>query len=131
VHAADSERAGDVRDALHERPDSGQHEEDVRPLDEELPRGPEREPSMSASPANVASGSTKQSRPETRNRTPNSAETHRGPVGTRARAMFSMPASTNMKPTMMPTVVTEAESNWRITSAIASQAMPPASQVHQ
>jgi hypothetical protein len=90
-----------------------------------------RKPSMSASPAKVARGSTKQRTPETRNRTPNSAETHRGPHGTRASATFSMPANTNMRPTRMPTVVTEAESNWRITSAMASQAMPPASQVHQ
>jgi hypothetical protein len=41
VHAPDRERARDVEDALHQRPDAGEDEQDIGLLDEELTGRPE------------------------------------------------------------------------------------------
>ena len=42
-----------------------------------------------------------------------------------------MPTARNMSPTRMPTVVTDAWSNCRMTSATATQAIPATSKTHQ
>jgi hypothetical protein len=42
-----------------------------------------------------------------------------------------MPTRANIRPRRTLTVVTEAASNWRITSEMTIQAMPATSQVHQ
>ena len=88
---------------------------------------------MSASVANVPCGLTKQMPAATRNNPPKIAETQRMlPVsGMYRSAKFSTEANMNMRPTRMPTVVTEAESNWRITSEMRIQAIPANSHIHQ
>ena len=86
---------------------------------------------MSASPAKVSTGSMKQITAETRNRPLNSAGTQRCSTGRVAKAMFWTAASRNMTPTSTPTVVTEALSNWRMTSEMTSQATPATSPTHQ
>ena len=85
---------------------------------------------MSASVANVPPGSTKQITAETANSTPNSTDTQRVTPGTAVSARFWAAASANISPTSTPTVVTEAVSNWRITSAMTPQAMPATSHIH-
>ena len=54
----------------------------------------------------------------------------RGPAHD-VRAKLWMAAKANMNPTRTPTVVTEAASNWRITSEMTSQAIPLTSESHQ
>jgi hypothetical protein len=48
-----------------------------------------------------------------------------------ASAMFWMPANVNISPTRIPTVVTDAWSNCRMTSATTTHAIPAASKAHQ
>ncbi len=42
-----------------------------------------------------------------------------------------MPANRNMSPMMTPTVLTEASSNWRITTEMMIQEIPATTQSHQ
>ena len=86
---------------------------------------------MSAIPANVSSGLTKQTTPAITNSTPNSAHSQRSDSATAARTKFWTLASRNMRPTRTPIVVTEASSNCRRTRETISQAIPETSQTHQ
>jgi hypothetical protein len=87
---------------------------------------------MSATPANVSSGRISEIAPAIRNRTPKIHRIHRvAPPVSEPKTRFCAPAARNMIPMSTPTVVIEAWSNWRITSAPASQNTPVASQTHQ
>ena len=79
----------------------------------------------------MSAGLAKQTTAETRNAPPKSAHAQRIGTSSVARAMFSMPAPRNMSPTRMPTVVTDAWSNWRTTSEMATHAIPATSSTHQ
>ena len=68
---------------------------------------------------------------ETTKTPPKSAQAQRIGTSNVASAKFSMPTTRNMSPTRTPTVVTDAWSNCRMTSAAATQAMPATSQTHQ
>ena len=86
---------------------------------------------MSASAAKVSSGLARQTTPAATRSRPKQTHTHRSGTGAPASARFWMPASRNMSPMMTPTVLTEASSNWRITTEMMIQEIPATTQSHQ
>ena len=86
---------------------------------------------MSARPAKVASGLMKQMTPAITNSTPNNAHSQRHESATVASVSCWAPAKTNIRPMMIPIVVTDAWSNCSTTSAATIHATPTTSQTHQ
>src|SRR4051794_14091199 len=86
---------------------------------------------MSASPANVFSGCANAMPAQIRKTIPASAYSQRRRSAMNATASCSAPKTTNMQPTMIPIVFTDAVSNWRIASAAVTQRIPVTSHSHQ
>ena len=85
---------------------------------------------MSAIAAKVFSGLMKASTAAIRKRTPKIANSQRPRSARVASVKFWAEAPRNIRPMITPTVVIEASSNWRMTTATIVQTIPNASQSH-
>ena len=79
----------------------------------------------------MSSGFAKQTPPATMKSTPKAIQAQRKRSARTATTICWAPENRNMIPTITLTVVTDAASNWRITSAAIVQTTPVTSQSHQ